>query len=173
MRTVFEVTMVSEVELERMERWLPVATGSSWRVGSTTSGDRVVSVQMEGAEDAILRVMHDDSPAPVGDVEFIAHIRDDLERLIAAVRQVNAVDDVRLAEIAGRVAGASPGPWPCFLESDGGMGGCNVIWITEEDGWPDLYLWLDDELAPDPDWEIVSHARDDIPRLLGALTAAR
>jgi hypothetical protein len=51
----------------------------------------------------------------------------------------------------------------------GGLGGSSVIWVTDGDEVPDLYLWLDGRPASGADFEFVAEAREDIPRLLAAL----
>jgi hypothetical protein len=71
--------------------------------------------------------------------------------------------------IRARCDAASPGPWRAFLEEDGGLGGSSVIWVTDGDEVPDLYLWLDGRPASGADFEFVAEAREDIPRLLAAL----
>jgi hypothetical protein len=71
-----------------------------------------------------------------------------------------------LAAIRNRVDNASRPPWRAFLKSKGGLGGDSVIWVSEEDSEPDLYLWIDSEPAPDPYFEFVAAARQDLPDLL-------
>jgi hypothetical protein len=48
-----------------------------------------------------------------------------------------------------------------------------VIWVSDRDDEPDLYLWMDSEPAPNDDWEFVAHAREDIPRLLEQLSSSQ
>jgi hypothetical protein len=71
-----------------------------------------------------------------------------------------------MAEISRRCEQASPGPLTASLDSDGGLGGCNLITVSAEDDQPDMYLWCKDQLAADADFVFVAGARQDIPRLL-------
>ena len=101
---------------------------------------------------------------------FVAHARDDVLRLVAAIRRSERVPDAELDAIVARVEAAGPLPWDVFLESGGGHAGSNLIWVGGAvDGEPDLYLWRGDDLAPDEDWTFIAAARADIPRLVGAL----
>jgi hypothetical protein len=125
----------------------------------------MVRIQKRDGSTSILRLTHDCDPAPAADVAFVAHSRDDVGRLVRAVRGQTALSAEDVQAITARCDQASSGPWRAFLESDGGIGGSNVIWIGEGDH-PDLYLWLDSRIAPGEDFEFVAQARQDIPRLL-------
>ena len=74
--------------------------------------------------------------------------------------------------IERRAAAASPPPWKAFLASDGGVAGSSVIWVSDRDDEPDMYLWLDGAIAPDADFEFVAAVRQDVPRLLEAVRNA-
>jgi hypothetical protein len=70
----------------------------------------------------------------------------------------------------------SPAPWIPSLESDGGVGGSNVIRVSHDDDEPDLYRWHGadwafryDDVASDADFEFVANARQEIPAMLAAL----
>jgi hypothetical protein len=117
----------------------------------------------------LMRLTRDLQPASANDVTFVSAARQDIQRLIAALRLGDAVGDHELAEIERRCRAASPGPWQAFLESDGGIGGSSVIRVSDDDDELDLYLWIGKDLAPDADFEFVASAREDIPRLLAAL----
>jgi hypothetical protein len=115
-----------------------------------------------------LRVTREREPAGPADVAFIGRARADVAALLAHLRGTGRLDPGELDRIARRVERASPAPWRAFLESDGGLGGCSVIVVSDSDGEPDLYLWRGDEPAADADFEFVATARQDIPRLLEA-----
>jgi len=100
------------------------------------------------------------------DLVFIAHAQADVARLIAHLRGQLSVSQRELGVMEKRAAQASPGPWRAFLESDGGIGGSSVIWVSEADNEPDLYLWLGSDPASDADFEFVAAVRQDLPRLL-------
>ena len=81
---------------------------------------------------------------------------------------------VELAEIEARCRAASPAPWTAFIEADGGLGGCDVIRVSEQDNEPDLYLWFGLgllDLAPSANFRFVAAARQDILDLSAAATA--
>ena len=160
---------MSEIDLPAIQRRLAAATGDRWELNPNTVGGPAVDVQFQGGGHEVLRVKRDQAPAGINDVEFVAHARRDLERLVEGEQNAAAaLTNVELAEIRARCVRASPVPWTAFLESDGGIGGCNVIRVSDGDHEPDLYLWLGDALAPDADFEFVSAARQDIPNLLMA-----
>jgi hypothetical protein len=117
-----------------------------------------------------LRATRDDGPAGAALASFIAHAREDVLRLVAAVRRSERLPDAELDAIAARAGAAGPAPFDVFLEADGGMAGCNLIWVggADHDEEPDLYLWRGDDLAPDADWVFIAYAREDVPRLVEA-----
>lgn len=104
------------------------------------------------------------------DEEFVAHCRDDLGRLIACARGELELTAGELDEIEARCERAGPGPWVLWLESDGGLGGSNVIIVGPDDDQPDLEL-LDRE-ATDADWKLIAAARNEIPGLLKLVRGA-
>ena len=157
---------VSENDLLAIEARAQAATGERWRIERESNGIATVLVHHRDGSTSNLRLTHDADPAPAADVAFVAHSRDDLDRLVRAVRGQVALSAEDARWIADRCDRASKGLWRVFLESDGGMGGSNVIWIGESNYAPDLYLWLDSRIAPDEDFVFVAHARQDIPRLL-------
>ena len=108
-----------------------------------------------------------------GMAAFVAHAREDVLRLVATIRASERLGDAELDAIAARAEAAGPAPWDVFLEADGGLGGCNLIWIggAQHEDEPDLYLWRGDDLAPDADWVFIAQAREDVPRLVEAARA--
>jgi hypothetical protein len=63
-----------------------------------------------------------------------------------------------------------PGPWETFIESEGPLGGGNLIWIGGEDEeHPDLYLWRGEQFCSDEDFRFIGAARQDIPQLVEAI----
>ncbi len=112
-----------------------------------------------------MRPMRDFSNASTADTRFIASARDDVALLLTALKRKDSLDRSVMASIEGRSTAAATGPWRPYLASDGGLGGTSVIQIANGDE-PDMYLWLDDVLAPDVDFEFVADARQVIPSLL-------
>jgi hypothetical protein len=158
--------MHSEIDLQAVAARVVEATGDRWELGEDASGAAVVRVRWSDGREAELRVTRDASPAGRRDVEFIAHARRDLDVLVAAVRGDQVLYGAEADEISRRLAGASPGPWRAFVSGDGGLGGCDVVSVSDSDDEPDLYIWLADKLAPSADFKLVAAARQDIPNLL-------
>jgi hypothetical protein len=143
------------------------AAGELWRLDHDERGIPFVRLRLpSGTEEDELRVMRETELAAEGDVSFIAHAADDIRALVAAVRSRAHLSADKVGSIDRRVSMASPGPWKLYLESEGGLGGCNVISVSSENDEPDMYLWVGSDLAPDAIWEFVAAARQDIPRLL-------
>lgn len=103
-----------------------------------------------------------------GDVLFVGNAFSDVPRLLAALESGSHVSAEDAARIVMRVASASPGPWTAFIESDGGIGGSDVIRVSESDGEADMYLWMGPGLAPSAVFLFVAEARQDLPALLAA-----
>ncbi len=156
-------------ELVDIERRARAASGERWELTRGEGGEPAILVRHIDGECTGLRVMRDLEPAAAEDVEFIAHSRDDVDVLLAGWRTGSEVAADTMAEISRRCEQASPGPWTASLESDGGIGGCNVITVSSEDDQQDMYLWCGDQLAPDADFTFVAGARQDIPRLLNGV----
>jgi hypothetical protein len=165
------VDMIDETRLRDMRARAEAASGDAWRLDQQ-DGHPVVRVEAGGRPTGVLRLMRDLDPAGLADVDFVAHARTDLDRLIAALTGGPDLPAATRAEIDARVRAASPAPWRPFLSDDGGVGGSNVIWVSDEDDQPDLYLWLGESPAPNGDYEFVAYARDDIPALLAELPPA-
>lgn len=158
--------MITEAELTQIEARMAGASGVRWDRGITKDGNPVIVVEFDDGRSVHLAVTREGAPAAERDVKFIAHAREDIEQLIAFLRGAAPISDAELDAIERRCAQASPGPWKAFLESDGGLGGGNVIWVTEADDEPDLYLWVSSGAASDADFEFVAAVRQDLPRLL-------
>lgn len=157
--------MMSESEFTAIQSRLAAVTGDVWGPVER-DGVPVVLVRFADGSEAVMRVTRDRMPASADDVEFIGHARRDIDRLLGHIRGSSRVSEGALDEIESRCDRASPPPWKVFLEAEGGIGGSNVIWVSERDDEPDLYLWLDDRLAPDADFEFVAAARQDVPALV-------
>jgi hypothetical protein len=120
------------------------------------------------ASQAELRVTRDGGPASDGDVLFIGHAFSDILRLLEALESDSLLSAEDAAGIGLRLASASPGPWTAFIESDGGIGGADVIRVSESDSEADMYLWMGPDLAPSAIYRFVAEARQDVPALLAA-----
>jgi hypothetical protein len=172
--------MIPAAELAKITARSRAASGSSWSLWRDEAGNPVVRVTFSDGHEEVLRVTRERTPASVADVEFIANARQDLERLVEGVRGAVELTPEELEDIDARCRRASPGPWMVSLESDGGVGGSNVITIGFDDSEPDLYLWRGgdwsswrhDDVASDGDFEFVASVRQDIPRLLDALRSS-
>jgi hypothetical protein len=158
--------MITEAELIQIETRIAAASGIRWDRGEASDGSPVIVVEFRDGRTAHLTVTREREPAADHDVDFIAYSRDDVERLIAFLRSERPISDAELRAIERRCAQASPGPWKAFLESEGGLGGGNVIWVSEANDEPDLYLWVSSGPASDADFDFVAAARQDLPRLL-------
>lgn len=161
--------MIDDGEIDAAEQRLVAATGSAWEV--TAGPVPVIAVTLANGREVELRVLRDTEPGSAADVIFVGNSREDLHRLSQALRGGKALSVAELDAIDRRSQEASSGPWRPFLEPDGGIGGTNVIWISDRDNEPDMYLWLGDQLAPASDFELVAAARDDIPRFLAEIRA--
>jgi hypothetical protein len=103
--------------------------------------------------------------------DFLAHAKEDVLRLLEAIREARPLPAAELDTIAARAEAAGPQPFELFLYA--GRHDDNLIWVggSQHDEEPDLYLWRGDDLAPDPDWVFIAHAREDIPQLVAAARA--
>jgi hypothetical protein len=123
----------------------------------------------DGASPVDLRVTRDGDPASDGDVLFIRHAFSDIPRLLEALGSGSSLLSAEdAAGIGTRIASASPGPWTAFIESDGAIGGSDVIRVSESDSEADMYLWIGSDLAPPAVFRFVAEARQDLPALLAA-----
>jgi len=142
-------------------------------------GDRWVLIEtehqsaitvMRGPETSTLEIMHDAKQAPAADVRFIALVREDVDFLISSLDGGGRPSDTRLRQIRERLENSTKGPWKCYLESEGGLGGSNVI--TMDGSESDLYLILEGQTAPDAEWRFVALAHEELPSLLVAAGSA-
>lgn len=165
--------MIGASDLAKIEARAAAASGDRWRAGRAEDGSPVVSIEFMDGRHEVVRITREREPAGDGDVDFIAHARGDVMRLAASLRAGPALTEEELVEIEARYSRASRGPWKAFLESDGGTGGCDVIWVSDGDDEPDLYVWMGDELAPGADFEFIAAARQDVPILVAAARRRR
>jgi hypothetical protein len=159
--------MISDLYLgEVRARWEAVRDIA----GEITSGSdgHVKILARHGASQVELRVTRDEDPAGDGDVMFVGHAFSDIPRLLDALGSGSVLSTEDAAGIGLRIASASPGPWTAFIESDGGLGGCDVIRVSESDSEADMYLWTGTDLAPAAVFRFVAEARQDLPALLAA-----
>lgn len=119
-----------------------------------------------GASQVELRVTREGDPAGDGDVLFVGHAFSDIPRLLGVLESGRPLPAEDATEIGVRIASASPGPWTAFIESDGGIGGPDVIRVSESDSEADMYLWLGPDLAQSAVYRFVAEARQDLPALL-------
>lgn len=77
----------------------------------------MVHIQHRDGSTSILGLTHDCDPASAADVAFVAHSRDDVGRLIRAVRGQAALSAEDVQRIAVQCDQASSGPWRAFLEA--------------------------------------------------------
>lgn len=102
------------------------------------SDGRAKVLARRGASVVELRVMRDGDPAGDGDVLFIGHVFSDIPRLLEALETGSHLSAEDVALIRMRIAAASPGPWTPFIESEGGIGGSDVIRVSESDSEADM-----------------------------------
>lgn len=158
--------MISDFEINEIEARAAATTGVRWRVGMTENGTSAVSIDLGDGSKVQISIAREADAASHQDVDFIANSRDDIQTLVGFLRDEAPLSPKRLEDVARRCDQASPAPWRVFLESDGGVGGGSVIWVSDADEEPDLYLWMGSEPATDADYEFVAAARQDLPRLV-------
>jgi hypothetical protein len=161
--------MISGPYLEGIRARWEAVRDIAIEIASGSDGHAKLLVR-QGASQVELRVTRDGDPARDGDVLFIGHVFSDIPRLLDALESGSLLPAEDATEIGLRLASASPGPWTPFLESDGGMAGCDVIRVSESDDEPDMYLWMGSgpNLAPSALFDFVAEARQDVPALLAA-----
>lgn len=119
-----------------------------------------------GASQVELRVTREGDPAGDGDVLFVGHAFSDIPRFLEVLESGSLLPAEDAAGISMRIASASPGPWRAFIELDGGIGGSDVIRVSESDSEADMYLWMGPRLAPSALYRFVAGARQDLPALM-------
>jgi hypothetical protein len=159
--------MLSEPYLDEIKaRWEAVRDIAVEIAGGPDGRARLLAGH--GASQVELRVMREGDPAGDGDVLFVGHAFSDIPRLLGALASGSPLPAEDAAGIGMRIASASPGPWTAFIESDGGIGGSDVIRVSESDSEADMYLWMGPDLAPSAVYRFVAEARQDLPALLAA-----
>jgi hypothetical protein len=141
------------------------ATGTGWRSGVSDDGEPIVIIRRGDGSEEPMRVLHDSDSAPRGDVEFVAHCRDDVKYLLSHTSGTSKPDTTRLHEIESRLRASTHAGWYAFIERDGGLGGCSIISFDPRPE-ADLYLNAYGEAAADSDYEFVAVAHELLPRLL-------
>lgn len=160
------VATIDERLFSTIEAYLAAASGHEWTVVESDSAR--VLVRLAGGSQRVMRVTRGFEPAATGDVRFIAHSRQDLQRLVDGIRGKATLSGPELDAIAQRCSQTSPGPWTAFIESEGEPGS-DAIRVSELDSEPDMYLWFGDSLAPSADYRLVAAARQYVPALLERL----
>jgi hypothetical protein len=159
--------MISGLYLDGIRARWEAVRDIAIEIASGSDGHAKVQAR-HGASQAELRVTRDGGPASDGDVLFIGHAFSDIPRLLEALESGSLLSAEDAAGIGLRLASASPGPWTAFIESDGGIGGSDVIRVSESDSEADMYLWMGPDLAPSAIFRFVAEARQDVPALLAA-----
>jgi hypothetical protein len=152
---------------ERLERsspgpWVPESGGSPTIRTGRPDGKR-------------FHIRRELDPASDGDVAFIARARSAIPRLLDALGGPGQpqVSDAELEAIDAAIARASGGPWTAFIEEAQPIGGCSMIWAGDEPDAADMYVWLEDAVAPAADIEFIATARQDLPLLLSEVRFRR
>ncbi len=159
--------MLSEPYLDEIRaRWEAVRDIAVEIAGGPDGHAKLLAVH--GASQVELRVRREGDPGGDGDVLFVGHAFSDIPRLLGALGSGGPLPAEEAAGIGMRIASASPGPWTAFIESDGGIGGSDVIRVSESDSEADMYLWMGPDLAPSAVYRFVAEARQDLPALLAA-----
>jgi hypothetical protein len=159
--------MLSEPYLDEIRARWEAVRDIAVEIADGPGGHAKILVR-RGASQAELRVTREGDPAGDGDVLFVGHAFSDIPRLLGALASGSPLPAEDTAGIGMRIASASPGPWTAFIESDGGIGGSDVIRVSESDSEADMYLWMGPDLAPSAVYRFVAEARQDLPALLAA-----
>jgi hypothetical protein len=149
------------------------ASAGPWTLTRDDRGARAIAT---GRPDRRrLYIKRDLVPASEGDIAFIALARTALPRLVEAIAndETDLLAAGELEKIDAAVAAASSGLWIAFLEDKQPIGGCSMIWVGDDPNAPDMYVWLEDEIAPSVDIEFIASAREDIPALLSEIRYRR
>jgi hypothetical protein len=163
--------MPSDQFLESIEARLAAVSGVRWEVVELDGSQLGIEVVFADGPRTGMQVTRERTPASNVDVLFIGRSRSDIQRLLLAIQGKLALSPIELAEIEARCRAASPAPWTAFIEAEGGIGGCDVIRVSDRDDEPDLYLWFGPglvDLAPSADFRFVAAARQDILDLIRA-----
>ncbi|MGH3370544.1 MAG: hypothetical protein ACRDPR_11120 [Nocardioidaceae bacterium] len=86
---------LTDAELEKMDRRVGAASPAPWKSfvegRDHESGDSFILIGGLDSTQPDMYVSHDGAPAPAADLDFIAHARQDVPRLIAEVRRLRAL----------------------------------------------------------------------------------
>jgi hypothetical protein len=159
--------MISEPYLDEIRARWEAVRDIAIEIASGPDGHAMVLAR-QGASQAELRVTRDGDPASDGDVLFVGRAFSDIPRLLEVLETGSLLPAEDASGIDSRLASASPGPWTAFIESDGGIGGSDVIRVSESDSEADMYLWIGADLASSAIFRFVAEARQDVPALLAA-----
>jgi hypothetical protein len=89
----------------------------------------------------------------------------------------SVVTEEELAEIEGRAAAASPGPWTSFVEGRDHQSGDDFIRISGSDAEDDMYVSRYGASGSRPastaDQVFIAHARQDVPALIAEIRRLR
>jgi hypothetical protein len=151
-------------DLGEIEAGVSCASPPPWTVSADGSGRLSISVGPAGG--TRLYVEREGRQTALADLQFIAHARQDIPRLIKALRYNETIAENELNTMQARADEASGPPWTPFLESDGGVGGCSMIWVGDDPDHPDMYVWFGTKIASDSDIEFIANARQDLPALI-------
>jgi hypothetical protein len=88
-------TPPTDAELDEMDRRVGAASPAPWESSvegrDHESGDSFILIGDLDDAQPDMYVSHDGVPAPAADLDFIAHARQDVPRLIAEVRRLRAL----------------------------------------------------------------------------------
>src|SRR6266480_3144140 len=145
--------------LGAISRRLAAASPAPWLVERDAEGSNFIHT--DGGNGRALYVKLEGKPAGDPDVEFIAASRNFLPGLVAELEASPSMllSRSELSELTKLSFGASPSPWIPFLESEQPIGGPSFIRIGGSDSDKELYVWLNDLIAPDSDIDFIAHAR--------------
>jgi hypothetical protein len=86
---------IDDHDLEEIERRAAAATPGPWQefidARDDISGDDFIMTGGMANHGPDIYVSHENVPAPAADLEFIAHARQDVPRLVAEVRRLRAL----------------------------------------------------------------------------------
>ena len=164
---------IDETRIGEIRRRIAGASPGPWLISRDENG--ISAITTGRSDKRRLYIRRDLAPASDEDVAFIALARTVLPRLVEAVATGNteSLNWQELEEIERVVARASAGPWTAFLEDEQPIGGCSVIWVDDDPDAPDMYVWLESEVAPAADIEFIAAAREDIPDLMSEVRYRR
>src|SRR5260370_42633337 len=99
-----------------------------------------------------MRATRELAPASQADSQFIGHARSDVERLLQAIQGKAVLGPEAITWIEARCRAASPAPWRAFIEAEGGLGGCDMIQVSDQGAERDVDIWLGPNLTEATDF---------------------